>query len=129
MRRAGDAESTLAAAFTRAAQEHEDEPDVGRLCGLFAGETEAQAARLAALATGLGETGGEPPRLLDDLLSLYLDVQNAWIQATVVRQAALAGRDPEAIAAADSLLLEASRQAKWLLTRIKTTAPQALTVE
>jgi hypothetical protein len=56
-------------------------------------------------------------------------VQEAWIHATVVRQAALAKRDREALAAADAWLEEAARQAKWLKTRIKTTAPQALAVE
>lgn len=129
IRRAEDVEIQLAAAYRRIAKEHEDEPDVVHLCSLFADEAETQANRLAALAGDHGDSGGEPLAFLDDLLALYLDVQKAWIHATILRQSALAKRDPQTLAAADSFLLEAGRQAKWLTTRIKTTAPQALTVE
>jgi hypothetical protein len=48
--------------------------------------------------------------------------------ATAVRQAALAKRGRELLDTVSSCLDETAAQAKWLKTRIKTTAPQALTV-
>jgi hypothetical protein len=129
IRRAAEVESGLAAEFARTAVEHEDEPDVAHLSSLFAEEAEKQANNLAALATRHGDTSDGLPPLLDDLTRLYLHVQEAWIYATIVRQGALAKRDEATLAVAESLLQEAARQAKWLTTRIKTTAPQALTVE
>jgi hypothetical protein len=44
-----------------------------------------------------------------------------------VRQAALAKRDRELLDAVEASLAETAAQAKWERTRIKTTAPQALT--
>ena len=125
---AGEVESRLAAEFARVARDHGDEPDVFHLCALMTEEAETRAGRLAEFSVRHG-AGGEPPSLLADLVTLFVRVQEAWIYATVVRQAALATRDPELLAAADTWLEQAARQAKWLTTRIKTTAPQALTVE
>jgi hypothetical protein len=129
IRRTEDIESSLAAEFARVAEEHEEEPGVAHLSSLFAEEAEKQANKLVALATRRGDTSDGLPPLLDDLTRLYLHVQEAWIYATIVRQGALAKRDEATLAVAESLLQQAARQAKWLTTRIKTTAPQALTVE
>jgi hypothetical protein len=75
------------------------------------------------------EDGDEGARLLSDLTHLYVLAQACWIDGTVVRQAALAARDEELLAAVDGCLEETSAQVKWLRTRIKAVAPQVLTVE
>jgi hypothetical protein len=129
IRRAEEAESSLASEFTRVANQHEDEPDVFHLCRLLGEKAEVRAARLEELEKRDGDVPAETPLLLADLTALYMHVQEAWIHATIVRQAALAKRDRTVLAAADESLEHAAREAKWVTTRIKTTAPQALSVE
>jgi hypothetical protein len=129
LERTTELESGLASEFARVAQRHDQEPDVLHLCVLMAEESGTQANRLRELSERSGIEGEDPPRLVDDLVTLYVYVQEAWIQAIVVRQAAMAARDREALKLADACVEQAAGQARWLKTRIKTTAPQALTVE
>jgi len=75
------------------------------------------------------ESGAAGVLLLADLSRLFVMAQECWLDATVVRQGALAKRDQELAETAAGHLEETAAQAKWLKTRIKTTAPQVLAVE
>jgi hypothetical protein len=64
--------------------------------------------------------------LLRDLRELYLGAQGTLIAWVIVRQGAMAARDKELLDVAKKCQPETDLQVKWLLTRIKTTAPQVL---
>jgi hypothetical protein len=132
-RRTSERERLLATAYASVAERHSDEPDVFHLCNRFGEQSDERAAQMLRLADGGGDAPAprfEPSGvLLDDLDSLFVLTQECWIGATIVHQAAMAGRDEELLSAADACLEESAGQAKWLKTRIKTTAPQWLTVE
>ena len=144
IRRAHDAESELAKAFAGVAERHVDEPDVFHLCTTLGEQSKEQAARLLPFAERYDGANGGPAataarpapdeaepgtRLLADLSHLFVLAQECWIDATIVRQAALAKRDEELISTISSCVDGTVAQVKWLQTRIKTTAPQALTIE
>jgi ferredoxin-nitrate reductase len=112
---------------------HDARRAVGGACGpaasdrpAYGGPEEGTSATVARPAPVETEPG---PRLLADLSRLFVLAQECWIDGTVVRQAALAKRDKELISTISTCLEETSTQVKWLQTRIKTTAPQALTIE
>jgi hypothetical protein len=139
IRRAHDLELELAAAFAAVADRHPDEPDVFHLGHTFAKEATRHASRLRpfcetgkgaaarAASNGSGPGPSAGSSLLDDLCDLFVLTQRCWIEETAVRQAALAKRDRELLDAVEASLAETAAQAKWERTRIKTTAPQALT--
>jgi hypothetical protein len=144
IRRAQKVELELADAFTAVAKRHEADPDVFHLCEMLGEQARTHAERFQPFARrygdvpadrGVGSRNGEDEpqtaglSLLCDLTGLYVLAEEAWIKATVVRQAALAKRDRELLDVVTDCLQETAGQAKWLKTRIKTTAPQALTVE
>lgn len=133
--RARDRETELASAYEAVAERHGEEPDVFHLCGAFAEQADELAARLRALAVYEGDgQAGNPPfepdgALLGDLSRLFVLAQECWIDATILRQGALAKRDERLLQVAGSCLEETSGQIDWLKTKIKTTAPQWLGVE
>ena len=145
IRKAHDLELELAGELAAVAERHAADPDVFHLCGMFGGLARDQATRLGALADQYGSpatdgtrsTAGETAcdareaglRLLSDLTHLYVLTQECWIGLTALRQAALAKRDQELVETVSACLDETAAQAKWLKTRVKTTAPQALTVD
>lgn len=133
--RACEREGDLASAYAAVSERHPDEPDVFHLCGMFAGKAEELASRLRPLAererNGRNSVESFEPdeSLLGDLSRLFVLAQECWIDATILRQGALAERDEELLEVAEDCLQETAGQAKWLKTKIKTTAPQWLTVE
>src|SRR5206468_11282296 len=64
--------------------------------------------------------------LLRDLRNLYLTAQEAEIAWVILAQAARAVRDRELLQIASLCHEEAEARGKWLRTRIKESAPQAL---
>jgi hypothetical protein len=71
----------------------------------------------------------EPPAglaLLEDLRKLAVEAHGAQIDVLIVHQGAMAARDQEMVMAAKAATAEIGRMEKWLQTRIKETAPQAL---
>jgi hypothetical protein len=66
--------------------------------------------------------------LLNDLRHLFLSAQDVGLLWVMVAQAAQALRDAELREACTECHTETIAQMNWLLTRIKTAAPQALTV-
>jgi hypothetical protein len=80
--------------------------------------------RTSARLTGRAEASGL--LLLNDLRSLYLNAQHAEICWVILLQAAKAARDQQLIELVTECHEHAELRGKWLRTRIKETAPQAL---
>jgi len=135
-----EAEQQLADGFRLLAERRADEHDVHHLARLLAGQADAHVAALEAYAERLGRRlgasgsnaslrAGEPELgLLEDLRLLYGAAQRSLIDQAIVRQGALATRDGELLEAVTAWSAETEIQSKWLKTRIKTAAPQILTV-
>jgi hypothetical protein len=64
--------------------------------------------------------------LLRDLRTLYLAAQETLISWVIVRQGAMAAKDQQLVNLAKKCQPETDLQMKWVLTRIKTAAPQVL---
>lgn len=142
------AEQTLADSLRTVGQGHAAEVDVFHTCHTLAAMSDSHVARLRPVAQRYGEQAredgiNEPERLhadgigqtrtgavgllrdLQDLHLLATLVQTSW---TVVAQAAQGLRDEELLDIATVSSAETARQLTWLLTRMKTAAPQALIV-
>jgi hypothetical protein len=136
--------ATLAKSYRQVADGHADEADVKRICQQFAAQCEQQEEQLRPFTERYGShPSGEPERLHADglsetrsgglgllrdlhdlyLLAGYLDM--AWM---LVDQAAKGARDQELIDTVEACAKQIEAQQKWLTTRLKTAAPQALLV-
>ncbi|MEV4520062.1 hypothetical protein AB0J77_07520 [Micromonospora tulbaghiae] len=138
------AQDRLGDAFTEVGTAHRDEPDVFHTCERLAERCHAHAAALAPFARRYAEDApAEPDRLHSELFSgtrtgpigLLRDLQDLYLMAaecdicwTVVGQAAYGARDTELLAVVRSCEQETAIQLKWLRTRMKQAAPQALVV-
>jgi hypothetical protein len=138
------AQLNLADAFREVAEAHGDEADVGHLCRKLAAECEDHATRLDPFADRYGEDAPDEPdrlhselfrgprsgglALLRDLHDLYLMATECDMAWTLVGQAAQGARDRELLAVVARCEGETAIQLKWLRTRMKEAAPQALVV-
>jgi hypothetical protein len=138
------AELDLADAFRQIAGSHAAEPDVYHVCHTLAGQCDRHAERLRPFAERYGEQApSEPDRLhaelfrgtrtgglglLRDLHDLYLLANYCDISWTVIGQAAQGARDRDLIDTVKACEDETVTQLKWLKTRMKQAAPQALVV-
>lgn len=138
------AEIDLADAFRQIADGHGDEPDIHHLCHTLAGQCAGHAERLKPFVERYGEAAPEEPDrlyhdlfhgtrqggmgLLRDLQDLYLLASAVDISWTMIRQAAQGVRDRELLEAVGTCDGETAMQLKWLRTRMKQSAPQALIV-
>ncbi|MEV4540731.1 hypothetical protein GA0070609_6454 [Micromonospora echinaurantiaca] len=138
------AQTNLADAFRQVAAAHSDEPDVQHLCQQQAKRCDEHAERLKPFAERYSEEApAEPDRLhselftgtrtggiglLRDLQDLYLLAAQCDICWTVVGQAAYGARDEDLLAVVKRCEGETALQLKWLRTRMKQAAPQALVV-
>lgn len=136
--------SQLANAFREVAEAHADEPEVKSMCSKLAKDADAHATELAPFAQRYGEeAGNEPERLhsdlfngarrgplalLRDLHDLYLIATECDITWTLVGQAAQGARDDELLAVVKRCEQQTAIHIKWLKTRMKAAAPQALVV-
>jgi hypothetical protein len=128
-------EAGLRGRLRDAADRHRDDHDVFHQCHTFAVTLDERLRRLEPLAqryggsplwpSAVGEGGGE---LLPDLRALFLATQECSLTWTMAAQAAKAARDRDLLTVATEAQSETEAQAKWFTTRIKTGAPQALTV-
>lgn len=134
----------LADAYRQVAEAHGDEPDVWMNLSSFAEDCTRQADGLAPFIDRYGEqTDDEPDRLeaqvfgeprsgglglLRDLHDLYVMGHYADITWTMLGQAAKGLRDAELIDAIDELEGHTAAQVRWIETRMKQAAPQALIV-
>jgi hypothetical protein len=115
----------LAQAFRRVAEAHADEADVARQCERLARQCEAHAERLEPF---VGEGPEVEPDLLADLHDLYRRAAHCDMAWTLAGQAAQGTRDRELLEVVQGCEGETAMQLKWLRTRLKQAAPQALVV-
>jgi hypothetical protein len=138
------AQGNLADAFREVAEGHRDEADVFHICQTLARECDRHAEALAPFVECYGEEApDEPDRLhaeifhgarsgglglLRDLQDLYLMAAECDITWTLVGQAAQGLRDGDLLEVVQRCEQETAIQLKWLRTRMKQAAPQALVV-
>ncbi len=140
-------EQTLAESLRTVGHGHQAEPDVYHTCQSLAKLSQAHQEALVPVVARYGEDQGgdvtEPERLhaagvaevrsgpvgllrdLQDLHLLATLVDTTW---TVVYQAAQGARDRGLMEISQHCMGETSQQLKWLQTRMKVAAPQALLV-
>ena len=138
------AQANLADAFRQVSDAHGDEPDVYHLCQRLARQCDEHAGRLEPFARRYSEDApDEPDRLHSELfrgtrsggIGLLRDLQDLYLMAaecdicwTVVGQAAQGARDAELFDVVSRCEGETAMQLRWLRTRMKQAAPQALVV-
>jgi hypothetical protein len=133
----------LAEAFAAVGEHHKDEPDVLVTCMYLAGQCRRHADELSRFVGKYGESDSETEALHHALfqgprsggVGLLRDLQDLYILATmcdvtwqVIKQASLGLRDEGLSELCTEALADVTGQKRWLLTRIKTAAPQALLV-
>ncbi len=137
-------ERDLADAYRQVADAHGDEPDVTATCQRLAGQCDAHVERLAPFVERYGEDPPEEPDrlhhdlfqgtrsggfgLLRDLHDLYLLASGCDICWTLIGQAAQGARDTDLLEVVEACDGETTVQLRWLTTRMKQAAPQALLV-
>jgi hypothetical protein len=138
------AELHLAEAFRKVGVGHAAEADVYHTCNTLAKQCEAHAEMLGPLVDRYNEEKPtEPDRLYHELfdetrsggLGLLRDMQDLYLMAhacdiawTMIGQAAQGAGDKELLKVVDSCEGQTATQIKWLRTRMKQAAPQALLV-
>jgi hypothetical protein len=138
------AEQELGAALREVGEGHVEEPDVHVICAKLAADCETHAERLEPFAGRYGEEAEDEPErlhselfqgtrsgelgLLRDLHDLYLMACECDMAWTLVGQAARGARDGELLELVESSEGETATTLKWLSTRMKQAAPQALVV-
>ncbi len=139
-----EAELRLAAALRKVGEAHAAESDVYHTCNTLAKQCEAHAEGLKPFVERYGEEAPEEPErlyhelfdetrsgglgLIRDLHDLYVMVSACDIAWTMIGQAAQGARDPELLEVVNACERETATQLKWLTTRMKQAAPQALLV-
>jgi hypothetical protein len=139
------AATRLADSYRRVSEAHRDEPDLARVCLMLADQCDAWAAtlnpylrRYTAIQTpdppgqlhtdlfGGPRAGGLG--LLRDLHDLFLMATECDLAWTVINQAAFGTRDEGLLAEVGHGSTQTAGQLRWLRTRIRQAAPQALVV-
>jgi hypothetical protein len=134
----------LAEAFREVGSAHVDEADVFHISRRLAKQCERHAGELQPFADRYGEDAPEEPDrlhgelfsgtregpigLLRDLHDLYLMCALADMAWTLIGQAAQGVRDEALLEVVESCEQETATQMRWLRTRMKQAAPQALVV-
>lgn len=135
-------ETNLGDAFQQVATAHGDEPDVFAICREFRKQCVAHAEALKPFVDRYGEEADDEPDrlhsdlfkgtrsggmgLLRDLHDLYLMVTEVDISWVVLGQAAQGLQDKALLSVVQGSDVETGIQLKWLRTRMKQSAPQAL---
>ena len=136
-------EKELAKAFKVVAKHHILEPDVHGMCQLLASWSLDHVENLELMIERYGEEEDKEPDRLDysilsmrtGSLGLLRDLHDLWIMANEVKlcwiillQSAKALRDTELKLACLQFGKQTKRQTEWLMTKIKTSTSQILTV-
>jgi hypothetical protein len=129
-------ESGLAAAYREAGERHADDHDVFHQCVSFAKKAESHVTKLDSSLERYGAQSeahsqvqardGDELGLLAVLRTLFLAADEVSITWVMAAQAAQAARDAELLTVVHECHAEVELQVKWLTTRIKVAAPQAL---
>ena len=138
------AELNLAEGFRKVGETHAEEADVYHTCNTLAEQCEAHAEKLQPFVERYGEEAPVEPEnlyhelfgetrsggigLLRDLQDLYLMANACDISWTMIGQAAQGARDRELLETVNTYVGQTATQIKWLKTRMKQAAPQALLV-
>ena len=138
------AQVELGKAFREVGDAHADEVDVFHLARTLADQCDRHAEQLAPFAARYGEDAPDEPErlhselfrgtrtgplgLLRDLHDLYLMAAECDMAWTLVGQAAHGARDEELVRVVERCEHETAIQMRWLRTRMKQAAPQALVV-
>jgi hypothetical protein len=140
-----EAEATLANSFRVVAHGHGEEPDVHFLLETLAGQCDAHREALKPVierygedtdgdeehrltANGVREVRSGPLALLLDLQDLYVLVNHIDVTWMMVGQAAKGDRDGQLLDIVARCEGDTELQIRWLKTRMKQAAPQALLV-
>jgi hypothetical protein len=137
-------ELDLAAGYRKVGEAHAQEADIYHLTHTLAKQCEAHAEKLKPFVDHYGEEKPEEPEhlyhqffdqtrsgalgLLRDMQDLYLMASACDMAWTVIGQAAQGVRDRELLEVVNSCENETANQLKWIRTRMKVAAPQALIV-
>ena len=137
-------ELNLAEGFRKIGEAHAADADIYHTTHALARQCGLHAEGLAPFVERYGEEAPtEPDRLYHDLfdrtreggLGLLRDLQDLYLMAhacdiswTMIRQAAQGARDTELLALVESCEGQTNLQIRWLRTRMKQAAPQALLV-
>ena len=138
------AELNLAEGFRKVGETHAEEADVYHTSNTLARQCETHAEKLQPFVERYGEEAPEEPEnlyhelfgetrsgglgLLRDLQDLYLMANACDISWTMIGQAAQGARDRELLETVNTYRGQTATQIKWLKTRMKQAAPQALLV-
>ncbi len=140
-----EAEQVLARSFRAVADGHADEPDVHSIVHTLAEQCDRHVEALQPVIERFGaDVEGEeenrvtadgvvgvrsgPLGLLLDLQDLYVLVHHLDIMWTMVGQAAAGSRDRQLLEIVSRCEPDSDLQSRWLQTRMKQAAPQALLV-
>ena len=137
-------ETDLADAFKLVAKAHRDEVDIEQTCTLLSSWSQQLSGIMGPVATRYRkESDKEPDRLtktllkkarkgsmalLRDLHDLYLIVSEVLVCCTILKQGGTALADEELVSACEETERQSRRQLSWLMTRMKSAAPQTLIV-
>ena len=137
-------EVDLEKAFKKAAKAHGDEVDVYQACMLLASWSEKLAKRFEPFVKRYKEERDKEPdrltqvlmkdtrkgslALLRDLHDLYLIASEVQVCCVVLKQGGTGLRDKELVSMCEEIERQTKRQQSWLLTRMKSAAPQTLIV-
>ena len=137
-------ENDLVDAFKLVSKAHGDEVDVEQTCLLLSTWSQQLADELEPVAKRYKkESDKEPDRLtktllkktrkgsmalLRDLHDLYLIVNEVLVCCTILKQGGTALEDEEMVSVCEEIERQTTRQASWLMTRMKSAAPQTLIV-
>jgi len=132
----------FANALRAVAKHHGDEPDIAATCIKLAGWSDRLVQDLQPFVEKYGEEAEEEPdRLMSILFSkprsgslgMLRDLHDLWLMSneaelccTVLKQAASGLHDKELLTVCKTMEQQSKRQTDWLLTRIKSAAPQTL---
>lgn len=132
----------FANALRKIAKQHGDEPDIAANCTMLASWSDKLVMDLQVFVDKYGEEkDDEPDRLMSVLfveprtgsLALLRDLHDLWLMSKeaalcciVLKQAAMGLRDKELLTVCNTMENQTKRQTAWLLTRIKSAAPQTL---
>ena len=138
------AELNLGEGFRKVADVHAEEADVFHTCNTLAKQCEVHAEKLKPFVDRYGEEKPEEPErlyhelfdetrtgglgLLRDLHDLYLMASTCDISWTMIGQAAQGAGDRELLETVNTCESQTATQIRWLKTRMKQAAPQALLV-
>lgn len=132
----------FAEALRKVAGQHGNEPDIVATCNMLATWSDQLVQDLQSFVDHYGEEKDKEPdrmksilfvkprsgslALLRDLHDLWLMSNEAELCCLVLKMAAMGLRDEQLLAACTAMEKQTKRQTAWLLTRIKSAAPQTL---